>query len=173
MTATASWYLPISMTRIELSGIVRLVSAAYFSTALMSSLLMTTAFFGACASPATGQAAHRIVRICKMFFRIRTSYWTSTSSMATRSGPSIIAARIRRDRCSKMHDVPLDRTQRVLMIHMDVIEPLDLAGLSIFDQRIVWASKIPKTSLARRRDSLGAQFQNLFLRRQSGQRIAR
>src|SRR5438876_344404 len=37
MTATASWYLPISMTRIELSGIVRLVSAAYFSTALMSS----------------------------------------------------------------------------------------------------------------------------------------
>src|SRR5438876_344405 len=66
------------------------------------------------------------------------------------------AAGIRRDRCSKMHNVPLDRTQRVLMIHMDVIEPLDLAGLSIFDQRIVWASKIPKTSLARRRDSLGA-----------------
>ena len=66
------------------------------------------------------------------------------------------AAGIRRDRCSKMHDVPLDRTQRVLMIHMDVIEPLDLAGLSIFDQRIVWASKIPKTSLARRRDSPGA-----------------
>src|SRR5213080_4639548 len=76
---------------------------------------------------------------------------------------------IRRDRCSKMHNVPLDRTQRELMIHMDVIEQLDMAGLNIFDQRIVWASKIPKTSLARRGDSFGAQFENLFLRRQSGQ----
>ena len=44
----------MSITRIVLSGIARFVSTAYFSTALMSSSVMTTAFFGAWASATAG-----------------------------------------------------------------------------------------------------------------------
>src|SRR6266705_181561 len=61
----------MSMTRIELSGTVRLVSTAYFSTALMSSLVITTASFGAWANPAMARAVNTNDSICRTCFRMK------------------------------------------------------------------------------------------------------
>src|SRR5579872_1818445 len=37
---------------------------------------------------------------------------------------------------TKVSDIPRDRAQRVLMIHVYVIEAFYLAGLSVFDERV-------------------------------------
>ena len=81
----------MSITRRLLSGIVRLVSAAILSTALMSASLMTTASFGACAESDRGTNGDEDRQRSEDV--LRHGYFTSTSSMAMRSGPSIMAAR--------------------------------------------------------------------------------
>src|SRR5579872_7155616 len=56
--------------------------------------------------------------------------------------------------CTEVSDVPLDRTQGVLMIHVYVIEAFYLAGLSVFDQCVVRAAEIAEAPLSRRLHAL-------------------
>src|SRR5262245_62351194 len=71
-----------------------------------------------------------------------------------------------------MSDVPLHRAERMLMVHVDVIKTLDLAPLSILDQRTIRAPEIAEASLPPRHGTLGSKFENLLLRRESRQSIA-
>src|SRR4030095_6068553 len=76
-------------------------------------------------------------------------------------------------RGTEVLDVPAHGTQRMLVIHVHVVEPLHLTGLCVLDQRAVWTAEIPEASLPGRRSALRPQFQDLLLRRKSGQRVAR
>src|SRR5207253_10487536 len=69
-------------------------------------------------------------------------------------------------------DIPRDRAQRVLMIHVNVIEAFYLAGLRILDERVVRAAEIAEAALSRRLHALGSHFQDLLLRWKPRQRVA-
>src|SRR5947209_2977991 len=51
---------------------------------------------------------------------------------------------------AEMRGIPLHRAQRVLVIHVDMIEALDRSGLRVFDHRAVWAAQVAETAFARR-----------------------
>src|SRR5947209_12306900 len=73
---------------------------------------------------------------------------------------------------TQMSDIPGDRAQRVLMIHVDVIEALHLAGLSVLDQRAVRAAEITEAALSSRLHALGSHFQDLLLGGKPRQSVA-
>ena len=58
------------------------------------------------------------------------------------------------------------------MIHVNVIEALDCAGLSVLDQRVVGATEITEAALPRRLHALGSHFQDLLLRGKPRKRVA-
>ena len=60
----------------------------------------------------------------------------------------------------------------MLVIHVDVIEAFDRAGLRILDHRAVGSAQIAEAALPRRLRPLRAHFEDLFLRGQPGQRVA-
>ena len=59
------------------------------------------------------------------------------------------------------------------MIHVNVIEALHLAGLSVLDQRAVRTPKIAEASLPRGLHARGSHFQDLLLGGKPGQGVAR
>ena len=70
-------------------------------------------------------------------------------------------------------DVPLHRAARMLVVHVHVVEALGRARLRVLDHRAVRAAQIAEAALPRRLHALRAHLENLFLRRQPGQRVAR
>src|SRR5712692_5698838 len=78
-----------------------------------------------------------------------------------------------RDGRTEVGDIPLDRAQRVLMIHVNVIEAFHLAGLSVLNQRAIWAPEIAEASLSGRLRAFGSHFEDLLLCRQPWQHVAR
>src|SRR5438105_1937862 len=68
-----------------------------------------------------------------------------------------------RHRCAQMADIPLHGANRMLVIHVDVIETFDVPGLRIFDQRSVGTSKVAEASLPCGLSSLFPHFEDLFL----------
>src|SRR5690349_5665151 len=73
---------------------------------------------------------------------------------------------------AQMSDVPGDRAIGVLVIHVNMIEALDGAGLSVLDERVVRSAKIAEAALPRRLHAFGAHLQDLLLRGEPGQSIA-
>src|SRR5690242_20813185 len=71
-----------------------------------------------------------------------------------------------------MFDVPLNRAQRMFVIHVHVVEALHLAGLRVFDERTVGSAQITETALPRWLHALGAHLQDLLLRGRPGQGVA-
>src|SRR5713101_1606944 len=55
-----------------------------------------------------------------------------------------------RDGRTEVGGIPLDRAQRVLMIHVYMIEAFHLAGLSVLNQRAIGAPEIAEASLSGR-----------------------
>src|SRR5712691_11213236 len=73
---------------------------------------------------------------------------------------------------TEVGDIPLDRTQWVLMIHMYVVETFHLATLCVLNHCVVRASQITEASLSSRLGALGAHFEDLLLRWQPRQHVA-
>src|ERR1043166_5972500 len=59
-----------------------------------------------------------------------------------------------RQRSAEMRDVPLHRADRVLVVHVHVVEPFDSAGLRVFDHDAVGAAQVAKAAVARRLHAL-------------------
>src|ERR1700704_989986 len=62
--------------------------------------------------------------------------------------------------CTQVGDIPLDRTQRVLMIHVYVVEAFHLAALRVLNHRAVRAPEIPEAPLLGRLRTLGSHFED-------------
>src|SRR5438132_4824648 len=73
---------------------------------------------------------------------------------------------------TEMSDIPGDRAQRVLMIHVNVTEALHLASLSVLDQRTVRAAEITEAALSSWLHALGSHFQDLLLGGKPRQSVA-
>src|SRR5437868_2086785 len=74
---------------------------------------------------------------------------------------------------TKVGYIPLDRTERVLMIHVYVVESFYLSALSVLNHRAVRAPEIPEAPLTSRLRTLGSHFDDLLLCWESRQCVAR
>ena len=61
----------------------------------------------------------------------------------------------------------------MLVIHVHVIEALDGASLGVLDHGAIGSAQVAEAAFARRLGPLLAHFEDLLLRRQPGQRVAR
>src|SRR5712691_9699958 len=85
-----------------------------------------------------------------MAIAVRRRYWPSAASL--------------RDRSTEVRRVPLHRAQRVLVIHVYVVETLRGASLRVLDHRAVGAAEVAEAALARRLHALRPHLENLLLR---------
>ena len=79
----------------------------------------------------------------------------------------------RRHLRAEVRDVPVHRAVRMLVIHVHVIEALGRPRLRVLDHRAVGPAQVAEAAFARRLRALRAHLEDLFLRRQSRQRVAR